>query len=292
LFNSYFASQFCRNRSIYDQARYYDRFFGRPARADVHQFKKDVDKMINCAETPNNWGEWFRMLGLKALTPQKLTSILRNAVKMSKTKGYTNNKMNFSKIHASGVGQIVLAGQSYSVDPTIQTVEIEDIWIYTHRRNYLDFSAIALNQKGEKVDHVDYKHESWRKNGRDIMHHSGDEMVDELSQGTHTLQIYLNRLPINVERVVFVVTAYRGDFSEFKQTYVRLVSKGKAGSSELCRGAANDLAQKYPKKTLLVIGELKRTRAKYGAQWKFIAHDVVGNGTVRNYKKIIKQIPK
>jgi len=292
LFNSYFASQFCRNRSIYDQVRYYDRFFGRPARADVQQFKKDVDKMINCAETPNNWGEWFRMLGLKALTPQKLTSILRNAVKMSKTKGYTNNKMNFSKIHASGVGQIVLAGQSYSVDPTIQTVEIEDIWIYTDDVNYLDFSAIALNRKGKKVDHVDYLHKSWRKNGRDIMHHSGDEMEDELSQGRHTLQISLNRLPINVERVVFVVTAYRLDFSQFKQTYVRLVSKGKAGSSELCRGAANDLAQKYPKKTLLVIGELKRTRAEYGAQWKFIAHDVVGNGTVRNYEKIIKQIPK
>jgi len=292
LFNSYFANQFCRNRSIYDQARYYDRFFGRPARADVQQFKKEVDKMIECSKKPNNWGEWFRMLGVKALTPQKLTSILRKAVKMSKKKGYTNNKMNFSKIHSSGVSQIVLAGESYSVDPTIQTVEIEDIWIYSHEETYLDFSVIALNQRGEEVRHVDYRNTSWRLNGEDIMCHSGDQMNDELSQGKHTMQIYLNRVPITVQRLVFVVTAYTGNFEQFLQTYVRLVSNGKDNSSELCRGAANDLAEKHPKKTLLVLGELKRTRAKYGAQWDFVKHDVVGMGTVRNYVNIIKQIPK
>jgi len=292
LFWSYFITKFCRNRTMFEQAAFYDRYFGRPAGADMRQFRLSVKEILKCCEKPNNWGEWFKLMGLKSSNadPVRLTKMFRDAVRNSKKKGYTKEGMNFDRIHSSGVSKILLAGESHSVDPTITKVQVEDIWTYTIR-TYLDFSVVALDKSDNMIRRVDYDNTKWWERHCStslIMEHSGDVMDDHLCQGQHTMTIHLDRVPRKVQRLVFVVTVWRGDFSRITSAYVRLAD---GNNNELCCGQANTVAMNHPKNTLAVLGEMRRTGKKLGAQWKFISHTVVGNGTVRNYDNICAQIP-
>merc|ERR1711881_124476 len=101
LFWSYFITKFCHNRTMFEQASFYDRYFGRPAGADMKELRVAVQEILECSEKPNNWGQWFKLMGLKSSNadPVRLTKMLRDAVRNSKKKGYTKEGMNFDRIH-------------------------------------------------------------------------------------------------------------------------------------------------------------------------------------------------
>merc|ERR1712038_1326247 len=98
-FFSYFCRKFCGNRTMSEQANFYDRYYGRPARITCKEFREATQRILNLCEKPDNWNDWVRAIGLKPLSAKALTKTLRNAVKNSKRRGYTNSKMQFHKIH-------------------------------------------------------------------------------------------------------------------------------------------------------------------------------------------------
>jgi len=284
LFNVYFLTKFCRNRTMHETSQYYDRFFGRPARSDMREFQKAVARIMQChdADLPENWDQFFKLIGLRAVSKEKLTAMLRDAVKSSVKKRYTNNKMDFGRIHKSGVSKILLAGESYSVSPTIKKLKVEDVWQYKANvgTQYVDFSMLAINYDNVFVRYVDWSTTDWHDSkGNEISHHSSDIYYRDQCKGKQLMTVHLNLVPMSVHRLVFTGSTWRGTFSEIIDTDVLLTDEA---GNEICCGRVNDVGSKNPEKTMCCMGELVRTEPGK-SKWEFVMREYVGFGTTHGF---------
>lgn len=90
-------------------ANRYDFFYGRPSPALREEFRSGCKAVLDA----DDWPLFFEQVGMCCPNPARLTSVLRGAVRRSLAKGYHTERTEFKKIHASGVSNILLRGDSY-----------------------------------------------------------------------------------------------------------------------------------------------------------------------------------
>lgn len=297
LFQAYFMRTFTCGRPVIEQAAFYDKYYGLPSNASLKQFRTDVKKImeasgIDLEDRPRDaWKAWnlhARMLGLPVKSALGWTKTMNWAVRASKRLTYTYHGMDFSKIHSSGTSRILRKGEAYTVDPNLQTVVVEDHWGWRDRRDYLDAAVMCMNAKHDMVCRADYSRTTGRHGGKILAEHSGDLMEAETKSGKHVIKIFLDIMPDDVERLVFVATVFTNDFSNIRNPYINLTD---SGGNALCKHMVEELALKNGNKTAIILGELRRT-FKGSKKWEFVAHGIVGHGRVPDYDDIIAQIPK
>lgn len=102
--------------------------------------------------------------------------------------------------------------------------------------------------------------------------HSGDNLTGEGEGDDETINIDLNKVPEDVNRIVFVVNIYeakfrRQEFGMIENAFIRVYNR--QNGEELCK---YNLTENYKGMTALICGELYRDNG----EWKFSA---IGEGT-------------
>jgi stress response protein SCP2 len=135
-----------------------------------------------------------------------------------------------------------------------------------------DASVIMLgaNDKLQNNNDVVYFGNLKSKDGSII--HSGDNLTGDGDGDDEQVSIELNRVPSQVEKLVFVVNIYdavkrKQHFGMIRNAFIRVVNP--SNNQELIK---YNLTDDYSGKTSLIVGELYR----HGNEWKFAA---VGTGT-------------
>jgi len=101
--------------------------------------------------------------------------------------------------------------------------------------------------------------------------HMGDNLTGEGEGDDEQIQIDLEKIPANVEKVAFTVTIYDSDarrqnFGQVSNAFIRIVDE--TTNTELIR---YDLGEDFSIETAAVFGELYKS----GSEWKFNA---IGSG--------------
>ena len=137
----------------------------------------------------------------------------------------------------------------------------------------LDASVIAFDVRGKDVEKVWYGN---LKGFGGAISHSGDNLTGEGAGDDEVITLELDRLPRDVEGLVFTVNSYRGQkFTELKTAYCRLLDDS---GTELVR---YDLGETESKTGVLLC---KLVRESDGT-WSMTALGIFHDG--RNVKKMI-----
>ncbi len=135
-----------------------------------------------------------------------------------------------------------------------------------------DASVIMLgdNERLQSNNDVIYFGNLKSKDGS--VQHSGDNLTGDGDGDDEQIVVDLNRVPANIQKLVFVVNIYdavkrRQHFGMIRNAFIRIVNAG--NQQELLR---YNLTEDYSGKTCLVVGEIYRN----AGEWKFAA---VGNAT-------------
>ncbi len=137
-----------------------------------------------------------------------------------------------------------------------------------------DASVILCGADGKVVTHDIHKacvyfgnlvHESG------AIVHQGDNLTGEGEGDDEQIMVDLNRIPANIDKLVFVVNIYDANvrnqhFGLIRNAFIRLVDL--RTQKEICRF---DLSEDYSGKTGMIVGEIYR----YNGEWKFNA---IGQG--------------
>ena len=126
---------------------------------------------------------------------------LRQHVMESLRKKYHRKGMDFSRVQASGISQILSKGQQYSASSDLRRLVFTDIWNFEGGRKYLDATCLMYNGKGQLCFTVDYR-SRWAKG----VQHSGDVMHG--TRGTHTIHMDLQELDSQITQCFFVILVY------------------------------------------------------------------------------------
>ncbi|MDM5296865.1 TerD family protein [Bacillus pumilus] len=102
--------------------------------------------------------------------------------------------------------------------------------------------------------------------------HTGDNLTGEGDGDDEQVLVNLNKVPGNVNKLVFVVNIYDAlkrnqHFGLIQNAYIRIVDR--SNNQELVK---YNLKDEYAGKTSLIVGEIYR----HENEWKFVA---IGNGT-------------
>ena len=101
--------------------------------------------------------------------------------------------------------------------------------------------------------------------------HQGDNLTGDGDGDDEVVQVHLDLVPVQIDKVVFAVSIYDADarlqsFGQVSNAYIRVVNL--ADNSEIAR---YDLSEDASSETAMIFGELYR----YQGEWKFRA---VGQG--------------
>ncbi|WP_425447286.1 TerD family protein [Dethiothermospora halolimnae] len=104
------------------------------------------------------------------------------------------------------------------------------------------------------------------------VHHTGDNLTGEGEGDDETIIVDLNKVPSNINKLVFVVNIYncvskKQHFGMVENAYIRIINM--SNKQEMVRF---NLTEQYTDKTGLIVGEIYRN----GSEWKFGA---LGEGT-------------
>ncbi|MFN9709605.1 MAG: TerD family protein [Burkholderiales bacterium] len=135
----------------------------------------------------------------------------------------------------------------------------------------LDATAFLLNASGKVRTDTDFIFYNNKKTPEGSVEHLGDNTSGAGEGDDEVVQVKLNQVPADVDKVVFSVTiheaeARRQSFGQVSKAFIRVVNK--ADNKELAR---YDLSEDGSTETALIFGELYRA----GSDWKFRA---VGQG--------------
>jgi tellurium resistance protein TerD len=135
----------------------------------------------------------------------------------------------------------------------------------------LDANAFLLNASGKVRADTDFIFYNNKKTPDSSVEHMGDNVTGDGDGDDEVVEVRLNKVAADVDKVVFSVTihdaeARRQTFGQVTKAFIRVVNK--ADSKELAR---YDLSEDGSTETALIFGELYRA----GAEWKFRA---VGQG--------------
>ncbi|NLY44212.1 MAG: TerD family protein [Clostridiaceae bacterium] len=135
-----------------------------------------------------------------------------------------------------------------------------------------DASVIMLDANGKFTNKNNLIYYGNLRHPSRSVEHMGDNLTGEGEGDDEQIHIYLNRIPPEIHRLVFVVNIYdcvnrRQDFGMIKNAFIRIVNS--ATRKEMLRF---NLTEDYSGYTALIVGEVYR----YNGEWKFSA---IGQGT-------------
>jgi len=279
MFHVYFLKKFHNTPDLGAIADNYDRFFGSPSNRDRSHFQKAIKEILKTT----NWTDFFKHIDIKAPNHTEMTNRLKQAVKNSLRKKYHTKTTDFSRIHASGVSKILLKGESYTCNTSLQKVYLEDVWGFPAGTLFLDASCALFGFKNEHIYTVDFSHTSWLN---DAIIHSGDVIDQNKRQGTHTIKIELAKLTKDVKSLYFIITAWTGLLTDILHPYI--LFNDPDTKQELCRYQFEE--KDTGTNTAVIMAKLYRK--KVGGQWEVVAIGHLGMGNAANYAPIYEDIKK
>ncbi|MFE4974181.1 TerD family protein [Kitasatospora sp. NPDC056651] len=135
----------------------------------------------------------------------------------------------------------------------------------------LDASALLCNALGKVVSDQHFVFFNNLRSPEGSVEHSGDNLTGGGDGDDEQIKVDLDRVPVDVAKVVFPVSIYDADarlqnFGQVRNAFIRIVNQ--ANGQEIAR---YDLTEDASTETAMVFGELYRN----GAEWKFRA---IGQG--------------
>ncbi|MEW2352843.1 MULTISPECIES: TerD family protein [Thermomonosporaceae] len=135
----------------------------------------------------------------------------------------------------------------------------------------LDASALLLGTGGKVLSDQHFVFFNNLKSPDGSVEHTGDNLTGEGEGDDESINVDLNAVPAECDRIVFPVSIYDADnrgqsFGQVRNAFIRIVNR--TDGNELARF---DLTEDASTETAMVFGELYRR----GAEWKFRA---VGQG--------------
>lgn len=140
----------------------------------------------------------------------------------------------------------------------------------------IDCDATAFLLRNDKLssssgtaDEVSFRNGSAQNN---CVKHSGDNLTGAGDGDDETINVDLDKVPEDVNKIIFVVNIYQAesrkqDFGMIKNAFIRVYNR--ENNQELCKF---NLSDNYKGKTALICGEIYR----HNEEWKFNA---IGEGT-------------
>ncbi|WUH96644.1 TerD family protein [Spirillospora sp. NBC_00431] len=135
----------------------------------------------------------------------------------------------------------------------------------------LDASALMLASTGKVMSDQHFVFFNNLKSPDGSVEHTGDNLTGEGEGDDESINVDLNTVPVECERIVFPVSIYDADnrqqsFGQVRNAFIRIVNR--TDGNELARF---DLTEDASTETAMVFGELYR----HSGEWKFRA---VGQG--------------
>ncbi|TDD29090.1 TerD family protein [Actinomadura sp. KC06] len=135
----------------------------------------------------------------------------------------------------------------------------------------LDASALMLASTGKVMSDQHFVFFNNLKSPDGSVEHTGDNLTGEGEGDDESINVDLNTVPAECERIVFPVSIYDADnrhqsFGQVRNAFIRIVNR--SDGNELARF---DLTEDASTETAMVFGELYR----HSGEWKFRA---VGQG--------------
>jgi tellurium resistance protein TerD len=135
----------------------------------------------------------------------------------------------------------------------------------------LDVSVFLTNAAGKVESEKNFIYFNNKQNENGSVVHTGDNRTGEGDGDDEQIQIDLNSVPANVEKIAFTITIYEANernqnFGQVSRAYARILNE--ASNQELIRF---DLGEDFSVETGVVVGELYR----HSGEWKFNA---IGSG--------------
>jgi tellurium resistance protein TerD len=143
----------------------------------------------------------------------------------------------------------------------------------------LDASALLVGANGKVRNEKDFIFYNQLKSVDGSIEHTGDNRTGEGAGDDESLTVDLSRVPVDIDKVVFIVTihdaeARKQNFGQVNGSFIRVVND--VTSAEIVR---YDLAEDASVETAMVFAELYRN----GSEWKFRA---VGQGFAGGLKAL------
>ncbi|MFP4975042.1 TerD family protein [Paenibacillus sp. CN-4] len=135
----------------------------------------------------------------------------------------------------------------------------------------LDVSVFLANANGKVTNEKNFIFFNNRQNENGSVVHTGDNRTGEGEGDDEQIQVDLQNVPGDVDKIAFTITIYDAasrnqNFGQVSRSYVRIIND--ANQEELIRF---DLGEDFSIETGVVVGELYR----HGSEWKFNA---IGSG--------------
>ncbi len=145
----------------------------------------------------------------------------------------------------------------------------------------LDASAFLLGESGKIRSSADFIFYNQLKSSCGSVEHTGDNRTGEGDGDDETINVMLNSVPADVQKIAFTVTIHdqegRGyNFGQVSSAFVRIVDD--ANNEEMARF---DLSEDASTNTAMIFGELYR----HNGEWKFRA---VGEGFTGGLEALAK----
>ncbi|MCX7095938.1 MAG: TerD family protein [Methylobacter sp.] len=146
----------------------------------------------------------------------------------------------------------------------------------------LDASAFMVKEDGKVRSDNDFIFYNQTKSACGSVEHTGDNRTGAGDGDDESLVVLLDKVPADIQRVVFVVTIHEAEtrkqnFGQVSHAFVRVVNKD--SNSEVAR---YDLSEDASIETAMIFGEIY----KHGAEWKFKA---VGQGYAGGLAALARQ---
>lgn len=173
----------------------------------------------------------------------------------------------------SGGGISLQKGQKISLtknNPTLDSILVGlgwDVNSYVGQDFDLDAQVFMLDEN-EKVPSNDFFiFYNQNKSPEGSVEHTGDNRTGQGEGDDESVNIQLQSVPQNIQKILFTVTIHDGkqrsqSFGQVKNAFIRIVDK--QSNNELLR---YDLTEDFSVETALVVGELYR----HNGEWKFNA---------------------
>ena len=170
-------------------------------------------------------------------------------------------------------------------DPTLKNVIVGLGWDArpTDGADFdLDASAFMVKEDGKVRSNSDFIFYNQTKSACGSVEHTGDNRTGEGDGDDEAVIVMLDKIPSDVQRVVFCVTIHdaglrKQNFGQVSHAFVRVVNKD--SNNEVAR---YDLSEDASIETAMIFGEIYR----HSGEWKFKA---VGQGYAGGLAALAKQ---
>ena len=275
-----------------------DAFSGSPTPWLRAEMRSHMAKVL----AADSWPAFFSLINVPLPSKAQLDGMLRQAVRNSEIKGYHTRGMDFSRVQRSGVSTILRKGESVSASATMRRIRLQEVWRWRdHQTIYLDASCLSYGFDGKPLTVVDYINtrsvsgvsESglngvYGRGGSCAIQHSGDVIRQDRSEGSHTVNVDLDRLSHKVAALYITLSGYTTPLASIIRPEVRCFDPDDSSGEPLTR---YELEGK-PTSTNTAVLMARIWRASPGSRWSVTAIGELGMGCASNYTPIRQTIER